>query len=771
MKSDHESLGRPVARHRGRGDGHLRIPRLLLFSWVLTLALSSFCGGRSDPSRSEAAATNSTPRPDERFLDTSRADAIAEVCGLIYQGQFETAGEKVGSAKAFDEGRGKLLEQVVDAYTEITRQRQAARAKAFTEQVAELDKVKASVDLARLPPRAILEREGEPNEPNDISDVLAVITRAVESADAEQRASLMADPYVAKALQISIDRSAALEAEGKWLDAYAEYYYWLEAIDPNNTGYADHAEELLEKASIAASFQNSPCETRKERYSGVEKRMFVRAIEALNLHYVNSISYAEMSLDAIKRCDALTEVLTVGFPEGLDSDNGSAFGPPGPEKVTAWSVALAGLRDEIETATGPFGKDDFLKILQKVLALNKATVQLPREPLIAHFSEAALETLDPHTVMVWPRQVEDFEKLMMNEYSGIGIELSGSPGLLTVGSLMPDTPAYRSGLDAGDIIESVDGVPTKDMSVLCAIKKITGPKGTSVTLAVRRRNAEDAETITIKRDRIVVPTIRGWQRTESGDWLYVVDERNSIGYVRITSFSEETADDFEAVLKELEAAGLNGLIVDLRFNRGGLLDSGVAVSDKFLEEGLIVRTQPKASMIPTFEYAHRRKTHPDYPLVILINSHSASASEIVAGALADAKHERATLVGARTHGKGSVQGITSYPGGGAQLKYTMAYYHLPSGQRVDSREAVEKQGGKDWGVGPDVDVKLTSGELRELLDVQRDNDVLVQAGRDEHSATYKKRTIEESLRADPQLAVGLLVVKAKLVEAGTVVTN
>jgi carboxyl-terminal processing protease len=157
--------------------------------------------------------------------------------------------------------------------------------------------------------------------------------------------------------------------------------------------------------------------------------------------------------------------------------------------------------------------------------------------------------------------------------------------------------------------------------------------------------------------------------------------------------------------------------------------------------------------------------------VILINSSSASASEIVAGALADPKYERAVLVGDRTHGKGSVQGITHYPGGGAQLKYTMAYYHLPSGQRVKSRDAVEKEGSKDWGVGPDVEVKLNSNEMREMLDVQRDNDVLVQAARDEHSDSYKKHTLEETLKADPQLAVGLLVVKAKLIEANALATN
>jgi carboxyl-terminal processing protease len=360
---------------------------------------------------------------------------------------------------------------------------------------------------------------------------------------------------------------------------------------------------------------------------------------------------------------------------------------------------------------------------------------------------------------------------MTNEFTGIGIEISKPKGLLTVASLLPDTPAYRAGLDAGDVIEAVDGVPTKDMSLMCAVKKITGPKGTKVVLTLRRQGKQDTETMMLTRDRIIVPTIRGWQRTEDGDWLYMLDEAEKIGYVRITSFSGETAGDLEDVLHELEANGLRGLIMDLRFNTGGLLDSAVEITDKFVSEGLIVRTQPKANMIPSFEHAHPRGTHPDYPLVVLINSGSASASEIVAGALADEKHERAILVGTRTHGKGSVQGITHYPGGGAQLKYTMAYYHLPSGQRVQSRDAVEKEGRKDWGVGADVEVNLTGDELKAMLDVQRDNDVLVQAHRDGSKPALNKHKAEETLRADPQLAVGLLVAKTKLIEAGRRTTN
>lgn len=767
----------PMKHERKGGLGRLGLRytplvRLLLVWCVLLLVLSWWPAGPSCLAQSDVRTGTATASERVGALDEAVApvDPIAKACRLVYAGKFDAAGELVKEARRVDRDRAEQLEQIIQQYREIARRREVARKEAFAKQLKELDKLKDLVDLSEVEPVEAKDEAEEPNEPNDVTDVLAVITRATEFADEQQKTSLMADSFVKKALLVSIDRSAALDGQGKWLDAYSRYHYWLQAIDPNNHGYSDYADELLAKASIAGSFQDSPCETRQERYKGVETRMFVRAIDALSLHYVNSMDYVQMGMDAVNRCELLAEVLTVGFAEGL-SGNGNSFTPPEPEKVTAWSVALAGLRDKMETATPPFGKDQFLQILDQVLALNEATVQLPRRPLIAHFAEAALETLDPYTVMVWPRQVQDFEKLMMNEFTGIGIEISKPRGFLTVASLLPDTPAYRSGLDAGDVIESVDGVPTKDMSLTCAVKKITGPKGTSVTLGVKRRGVEKAQNITITRDRIVVPTIRGWQRTESGQWLYMVDEAHRIGYVRITSFSGDTAADFEEALEALDDQGLKGLIVDLRFNTGGLLDCAVDISDAFIKEGLIVRTQPKASMIPTFEYAHRRGTQSDYPLVILINAGSASASEIVAGALADPRYKRATLVGTRTHGKGSVQGITHYPGGGAQLKYTMAYYHLPSGQRVKSRAAVKKEGRKDWGVGPDVQVKLTSEELREMLDVQRDNDVLVQAGREEHSASYKKRMIEETLKADSQLAVGLLVMQTKLIEADALVSK
>ncbi len=602
--------------------------------------------------------------------------------------------------------------------------------------------------------------------------MLAVVASAREYADETQRKALLADPFVKQTIQRAVDLAAQLESEGKWLEAYVNCYYWLSMIDPNNEAYSDYAEQLLDKAQIAASFEDSPCETSEERYEGIEKEMFVRAIYALSVNYVNIIDYREMAKKGIRRCRLLADVL--GRPSGVQvasagpgnpADANNSFRPPSKQKLSAFSATLAGIEDEMDETVAGIDRSKFLEVFERVLAANAASAELPEPIVIAQFAEASLSALDPYTVMVWPKQVQDFEKLMTNEFTGIGIEISKRGGLLTVASLLPDTPAYNSGLDAGDIIEKVDGVETKDMSLICAVHKITGPKGTDVTLTVRRPGEDETREITITRDKIVVPTVRGWQRDESGKWLYMVDEAKKIGYVRLTSFSGETPDGLEKVLLELEAQGLRALILDLRFNTGGLLDSAVAVADKFLDGGLIVKTQPGSGFgkWPTYSTAHKSNTHPNYPLVILVNSGSASASEIVAGALADKLHKRAILVGDRTHGKGSVQGITHYPGGGAQLKYTMAYYHLPSGQRVESQEAMKKLGRTDWGVGPNVQIKLRSDELKQMIDVQRDNDVLVQAGRDGVSPELKKHTIEETLAADPQLAVGLLVARAWLV--------
>jgi len=681
-------------------------------------------------------------------------DLVSRVCKLICQGDFEQAGRLIEASPArYDSDLHQLL-KIVYEYKAINQHRAVARQSAYAKKLSELDKLRVEFDA---------------NDANDANDggelvrALSVIATAASLADEQQKQALLARPFVQEVISRALARAAEYESAGKWLESYTNCYSWLQSIMPDNKQYSEHAEELVEKAGIVASLQDSPCETRKERFENIEAKMFKRAIDALHFNYVNIIHYRDMAVKAIRRCRMLAEVMSV--LERQSSKASSAGGGEGTldsQKLAAWSAALSALLDEIDGYAMGISKDKFIDIFEKVLALNSTTVELPRQLLIAQFAEASLSALDPYTVMVWPRQVKNFEKTMTNEFTGIGIEISKEKGLLTVASLLPGTPAYNSGLDAGDVIEAVDGVPTKDMSLHCAVRRITGPAGTQVRLTIRRPGEKGTREILITRARITVPTIRGWKRTEQGRWLYMIDEASRIGYVRLTSFSATTPDDLEKVLKQLESRGLAGLILDLRFNSGGLLDSAVAVCDKFIKEGLIVKTQPR--FMPSYATAHKKGTHPDYPLVILINQYSASASEIVAGALHDEKYKRAILVGQRTHGKGSVQGITPYPGGGAQLKYTMAYYHLPSGQKVKSRDESKKEGLEDWGIAPDIEIKLRGDEIKKMLDVQRENDVLVKADHDNGTVPVNKHALAETLEADPQLAVALLAVRAKLIQ-------
>ena len=259
--------------------------------------------------------------------------------------------------------------------------------------------------------------------------------------------------------------------------------------------------------------------------------------------------------------------------------------------------------------------------------------------------------------------------------------------------------------------------------------------------------------------------LRGWTRDAGGEWNDLIDIENRIGYIRLTAFTENSGPDLDESLRKLEKEGLNGLILDLRFNSGGYLQASADVVDLFVKEGLIVTSKPRLGL-ETYEIAHSSGTHPDYPIVVLINGSSASASEIVAGALQDPKHRRATLVGHRSYGKGSVQVVTPYTGDGSQLKYTIAYYHLPSNQRVQNRYQVIKEGRDDWGIAPDVEVAMRTNEIKEMIDIQRNNDVLARTDHEANGGSMKRHAIRETLQADPQLSIGLLVLQSKLTAQG-----
>lgn len=719
--------------HKSAFRTFLAVALLVGLSAVMVYALALPCEKPAEPKSDEV----SRPVTEAPLLDS----AVGRACSYIYQGDFARADQLL----AQNRDENALIEElklITSEHKAIETKRAAEKILSYDKQIAELQKLSLDADV---------------NEPNDLGEIFKVIGKANEFADKQQKEALLKDEFVQSIISRSLTKAAASEAEGKWIDSYTQSYFWLKMLDPNNKQYSDHAEELMEKSVIKAMLQDSPCQTSAERYDGIKKDMFTWAITVLQSRYIDMLSFREMAVNALNKCLLMADVLQ--FADLIESSNIKID----TDGIDAFTMGIRTfLVDVKQDPAGP-GRDEFISVFEKTLTLNEATIKLPQEILIAHFAEASFKSLDPHTALIWSAQIKNFQKSINQEFTGIGIEISKEEGPLKVVSLLPGTPAYSSGLDAGDIIQSVDGETTEDMSIQCAVTKITGQAGTNVMLGVLHEGTKEPEDITITRARIIVPTIRGWQRTEKGKWRHMLDEDDRIGYIRITSFTPTTVDDFEKALRQLEKAGMKSLIIDLRNDPGGLLSAAVGIVDKFIDEGRIVSTHPRFNW-PITEWAKKSKTHPSYPLVILINSSSASASEIVAGALGDVVHSRAIIVGERSYGKGSVQTILPSFRGNAQLKYTTAYYHLPSGKRVETRDAMKKQGRDDWGVAPHVTVKTRSDEAKKMFELRRSNDVLVRAGHDNNVSKVEKHTSQELLEADPQLVMATLIARTKLIE-------
>ncbi len=715
--------------------------------WLLCLLLLIlFVGGcepreeavDGSPSQSPSSVTSKSSPPDKSVL--------SEVSARIAEGDFDSAGRILATLEANDNETLAELADIVAEYDRIELQRAELKKQAYQERIDELADLRKEINDAGIV------------DVNDIGKVLAVIIKTKEYASAEQIRLLMKDDLVTRVVAAAKEKGDAFEAEGKWIDAYAYCYYWLTTLDEDNAEYKGHAKALVEKASIELSLKDDSCgDTSPQRHEGINANMFIRAIGALDHYYVGEPDYNDMTTAALKRCRLLAEVLKSG--------KGDLSYSIGPDECDKWLAGVDAIEKDLVDTLKTISKKKLQMIFDEVLTLNTVTLGLPREVVVAQFAESALASLDPFTMLIWPWQVLDFQKNLTQQFTGIGVEISKATGVLKVTSLLPDTPAYRSGLDAEDTIIAVNDEPTEEMTIFCAVSKITGPKGTKVTLTVKHATTDKVEDITIIRDRIIVPPIRGWQRQNGGTWRYMIDQQRGIGYMRVTGFTENTVHDAHSILKQLEKEGLNGLIMDLRFNSGGYLVSASGLVDLFVKEGVIVTSQPRPGRgFAGVEKAKTSGTHPDYPIVVLINGQSASASEIVAGALQDEKFKRAILVGERSYGKGSVQIVVPYSGGGSQLKYTMAYYHLPSGQRVKNRHVMEKQNRKDWGITPDVEVKLRLNELRNMIDIQRENEVLAKADHDQQANPVKRHSVEETLESDPQLSTAILILRAMIIQ-------
>jgi len=302
-----------------------------------------------------------------------------------------------------------------------------------------------------------------------------------------------------------------------------------------------------------------------------------------------------------------------------------------------------------------------------------------------------LASLDPHSAYLTPELYRDLEVETRGSFGGLGIEITIKNGVLTIVSPIEDTPAYKAGLKAGDQIIKINDDFTKDMTLTEAVKRMRGPRGSKIKLTMHRTGVPELFNVTLARDVIKIQSVKSKTLPEG------------YGYVRISTFQESTDDSVEKAVDDFQKQDhgkVKGVVLDLRDNPGGLLNQAVKVSDEFLDGGLIVYTQGRNENQQQKYFSHKKTGFEDYPMVVLVNGGSASASEIVAGALQDQK--RAVIVGTQTFGKGSVQTILPLDDHSA-LRLTTARYFTPSGRSI---QAV--------GITPDVDVDNPKPTLASL---------------------------------------------------------
>ena len=330
----------------------------------------------------------------------------------------------------------------------------------------------------------------------------------------------------------------------------------------------------------------------------------------------------------------------------------------------------------LATERPPLDKYSFLKTFTDVLALVEKNYVEPVdvEELTEGAIKGMLATLDPHTGYLDKDIYKELQVETKGQFGGLGIEITVKDGLLTVVAPIEDSPAFRAGVEPGDKIIKIADEFTKDLSLIDAVKKMRGPKGSPIMISVQRQGVKDLLPITVIRDIIKVKSVRS----------RLLDE--GYGYIRLAQFQEGSAAEFVEAYKSLtsQAPGnkVRGLVLDLRNNPGGLLNQAIRVSDIFLKDGVIVYTEGRLESQRQKYYAHDDSTEPDFPMIVLVNEGSASASEIVAGALQDSG--RALILGQQTFGKGSVQTILPMDDGDA-LRLTTALYFTKSGRSIQAQ--------------------------------------------------------------------------------------
>lgn len=727
---------------------------------------------------SQAQVQLQVPSPQLAAVEQLRS----EVMQALKDGQFERDSGPL--ARVMQSDGDPQLTQMVGWVDEYQQQRQSFAAQRHSEYE---DAVK---DVHTL-----LEHDKD-------AYALDAATRAYGLAD--DKTAFRAEQWVDDLIHHTAQMAAAAEDEHDWISAM-RLYSDLAAVEPGEAKWKDKLKSASRRVRLLAlyapdqlkKYQDAQADQReqvdrllhpdkvpttqpvavendafktswRDTLQGIQPDMLWDALQNIHDEYYRDVRYDTLTLGGLSGLESLvtTEGLETAFPSLADESKKAAF-----------SGELAQLRQEVKKAPQQSQQLVLRNTLAQLKIANSRSLELPEEVVVNEFSDGVFATLDPFSNMIWPSDVADFMRQTQGEFSGVGIQIQSDDNMdLKVVSPLEDTPAYQAGIKAGDIIVAIDGQRARGISLNDAVKRITGPKGTFVALTIRRQDGTVKE-YRIKRETIKVASVKGWEHIPGGGWNYFIDPDQKLGYIRISSFTKTTAEDFGHAVDVLTAAGARGFIIDLRYNPGGLLIAATEVSDRLLSSGVIVSTRADRPTPnpPSITMAKSSRDDSSLPVVVLVNQYSASASEIVSGALKD--QHRALIVGERTFGKGSVQMLFPLNSRTALVKLTTSHYYLPSGRSIHREE-----NSTTWGVDPDVTVEMTPSQMRAAIDARQELDILrdAQAGSDENAQPLEQQDQAETdtqaqpstqpssvdpLAADTQLSTALLLLRLQLTTA------
>jgi carboxyl-terminal processing protease len=566
---------------------------------------------------------------------------------------------------------------------------------------------------------------------------LALSFAAQAAAYAADKDAYASSPWIRELRPKALAAAEGYANSERWTKAHA-FYLLLERINEDDEEVKSLRKRAARHARLEIIYKTH--EDLQRRIEDVTDDLLTIALKRVDENYYEKPDFKKMAEGALDNLVALctTTKLYKGTEAAGDFD-----GVANPVMREHFLGKLEEGRRELRAASS-YGYKDLIGLYGMIKHANMESISLPEGLLIVEFMEGALGELDDFTSIVWPVDSDEFDKMMIGNFVGVGIQLGidEASGRLKVVTPLEDSPALEAGIQPGDLIVAVDGESTKNWTTDKAVREITGDEETEVTLTMYRPSVGRYIDFPLIRRPIKLTTIRGVERRggEKGDtWNFMLDEQAGVAYIRLTNFNPDSQQELHDALVAARAQGMRGLILDVRHNPGGLLNVAVDTVSTFVRKGMVVKTEGQREK-PESHTVSEKAEFADLPLVVLVNEQSASASEILAGALRD--HGRAMVLGERTFGKGSVQrvyglqrrSLFGQSPSSARLKLTTALYYLPDGESPHKLPDAEK-----WGVDPDWKIELTPKEFTKVLERQRSAFII-------HNEDEPQETVDEGAR-------------------------